>query len=160
MKNVKAMKSAKRLARSDEDKLVGLLPLTLGGETRAVKVLSIGESAAFRVKAAPFFGPLSELILKLRHSGETKGGVAQIEAAAEEGFVKLLPGLMPFLMGDGLTQLVELPFAYAPELEEFRAAASDEELIAAGSEVLGLVFPLFVKVLMAFPNIVGGGGSE
>lgn len=161
-------KSKKKKGGTKLDRAAGLIAITLGGETRSVKVLSIRDSLAFRqATAAPMFEPLAEIILKFRQSTEVEKAVADIgpgatakkkkEAvgkAGEKMIANILPKIMPWALGEGLSCLVELPYQYAPELEDLRDKATDTEEIVAGSVVLSLFLPLFMVLLMELPSII------
>lgn len=166
-------KSKKKKSGTKLDRAGGLIAITLGGETRSVAVLNVRESAGFRKAAAPLFEPLAEMVLKLQQSTAPANAVvaagpgltakekkAVAEKAAQKSSMRMLPKIMPWLMSEGLDRLVELPYQYAPELEDLRDKATDSEEIAAGSAVLGLVFPLFVTLLLALPTMLSGMGDD
>lgn len=174
---MKARKKNPKKKRTVVEELSGSFPLTIGGETHSVKELSIAESTEFRAAAGPLFEPIAEQVLRMSQSADKNKSVEEYlaalpkglskaereaaakkaeEKAAEAAALKFLPPMVPWLMSDGLSRLVELPFQYAPELEEFRADATDVELVRAGMEVLRLVFPLFVMVLLELPAMVEG----
>ena len=162
-----AKKKVVETEREEEEMLLGSLTLMVGGAPRVVRVLNIWESHAFRAKAAPLFEPIARLVLGAQRTATTRANEekgdgkdvpqARMEQFAEDSFTDSLPGLMPYLMGEGALAVAELPFLYAPELEEIRTKASDEELLDAGVEVLALLYPLFQKMLGLVPRLVTAG---
>ena len=103
--------------RDEEAIICKQIELTLAGVTHTVNVRSIRENRVLR-----------------RRVGEM--------LAATQG-----EDVIGSLLGVGADVLMELPALYAPELEEFCASASDEELIEAGKEVMTLILP-FVKATL------------
>lgn len=133
---------------SDEmSKLRGVFHVTLGGVEHEVRVKTIKETVDFRRTVGPLLVPFAEKIGPMRDRVAAGGN-------AEGAFLEALPGLLPYLIGECLDLLANLPEQYEPSLAEACAGASDEELIEAGTEVLAKVFPLLFGVVNAVPNLI------
>lgn len=129
------------------DKLLGVFRLTLAGEERTVAKKPIKDSYEFRRVAGHLFAPIAGKLIAAQ-------GKAKDESSAEAAFGEMLPDLIPFLLSDGLDKLISLPALYDPALKEAQDAASDDELIDAGVEVLALAFPLLQRMLGAVPRLI------
>ena len=105
------------MPRDEEAIVCKQIELTLGGEVHTVNVRSIRENRVLR-----------------RRVGEM--------LAATQG-----EDVIGSLLGVGADTLMDLPFLYAPELEQYSDLATDEELLEAGKQVMGLILP-FVKATL------------
>lgn len=105
------------MPRDEEAIVCRQIELVLNGQTHTVNVRSIRENRVLR-----------------RRVGEM--------LAATQG-----EDVIGSLLGVGADVLMELPVLYAPELEEACAAASDEELIEAGKQVMELILP-FIRATL------------
>ena len=106
----------------------------LGGQSYTLRALPIGRARVWR---AQLEGPFSELSRVLESAGE-------IELTSGGDIAQLVRTFSGTLIGS-MDLLLDLLFAYSPELAEDRERieeeAYDEEALAAFTEVLKLAYP-------------------
>jgi hypothetical protein len=131
--------------RSDEDVMLREFQVVLGGEEHTVTVKSIKESKEYRRILARVIRKLMVPLINLEDL--ERANMSELAGVALEA-----------ILVDGIDAFPELLAAYAPELNEQIESASDEEIIAAMSEVLEVTFPLVLDVgKLAFKLMSGSG---
>lgn len=140
--------------RSKIEKVLQTVTLKLAGETVSMPVKALRPMAEFR-------GKLGEMIADLIEDFFAKGGSFDMFIRTEGGemqrddIVKVIKVLAPIVMGKGFDHLLDLFYAYAPDLrEKYEHTASDAELVRAGLEVLSISLPLAVSIGIALKEYV------
>ena len=116
--------------RSAEEICRQVRAFTIGGERVEFREPSIAESIAARAKIGDLLG---------KWVGEAFDPDAPDDAMFER--------MLPLILGAGLATVAELPALYAEGVD--LSGASDQELVDAGLEVLGWLFPLIVSGIRA-----------
>ena len=112
--------------------------VTLAGQKRSFKVRSIGETHEFRRRVGELMGSLVKPLFDAYMKAE--GDTDKIDVQG------LFGTLFPLLLGDGVDALVDMLWLYAPELKEYEADATDDEVLDAALEVLEIAFPLVLQI--------------
>ncbi|KKK72089.1 hypothetical protein LCGC14_2907400, partial [marine sediment metagenome] len=101
-------------------------------------VKSIAPTHEFRRRLGEILGTLAAPLVDtwLESGGDLEG----IDKEA------LLRKMLPLLLCEGVDAFVDMLWLYAPELQEFEAGATPEEVLAAAMEVLDAAFPLVLLV--------------
>ncbi len=115
------------------------IEVTLGGETHAIKPLSIRANREWRKKAAPVLTAYSTL-----------GGLSSDEA---DSFLTS----MSRMLVDIPDQMTDLFFEYAVDLkrEEIEDAATEGELAVASQALFAVAFPLLQSLMGATGRVMG-----
>lgn len=117
------------MTRPSDAVLCRQLDLVLAGEPVTVDVKSIRDNRPLRQRVG---AALAEALASMYDAdGKTPDPGAAVARA------------MPVLLVDGIDLLLELPELYAPELKDKIDAASDEEVMRAGVQVLEVIFPFY-----------------
>jgi len=152
-----------RKAGSEEETCAQILRVRLGGEMRTARVRSIAENIEIRLALADMvadavgvFGEELTAAFENMRAGEKTA----LEDVGGADVLTMIQRAAPFLFGKGYDALIGLPFLYAPELQEFRDGASDDELLDAALEVAGIIFPLFLKIWQRIAKFIASRQSK
>ncbi len=144
--------------RNEMDKICQTFEVTLGGKQYTLPIKPILPMREFRKRIAEL---ARMLVGELAKNPETIAGIA---AAAQEKKETAAPGengkefenlfqafgpLLPVVISDGLDALIEMLWAYAPELREHETEANEEEIVGAAMEVLEIALPLVGRLVLA-----------
>ena len=139
---------------ADTQTVLQIREVTLAGQARSFKIKSIGETHEFRRRVGQLVGTFVKPLYDAYMEAEAKTrvqGKADAKAKPEDWVDKLdvqalSAQLLPLLLGEGVDALVDMLWTYAPELKEFEADATDDEILDAALEVLEIAFPLVLKI--------------
>jgi len=137
--------------RSEKQKVLQYFEVTLAGEKRRLRVKSILAMDEFRERVCDLLAELidnydSDIRAMVQRARDSESDEPLAELASALDPVEFLKKTAPFILGRGLHSLVELLWAYAPELRDESNEFSDDEIIEAALEVLSITFPLFLKI--------------
>lgn len=131
------------IERTEEDIIMQRAFVVLGGERREFRVRSIREASAFRRAIGGVIG-----------KALAQNPDVDIENISAIG-ATMIQRVIPILFSDGIDVLMEIPFLYAPELNQYQNESTEQEQIDAGMEVLTLAFPLVKAASAAAMQMVG-----
>jgi len=156
--------------------------VTIMGQPYELKMLPIDRDRAFRLALTRVVQDLIDVVMQyasapafvapMKEPGETDAEYsARFDAAKAEHADRdknrnktMLQALIPYIMGDGLEQCVDLLFLYSPDLKakesELRETAPSYELIAAAMEALNLAFPFVVAVTRGILKLAEKGKAS
>lgn len=130
------------------DVMLDRIPVTLGGQTRYLRRMPLGETRQWRERFGAFLAPLLEGALG-------SGAVIGTAAGAALDYGKVLRSVFPYLMGEGVDSLVEMVPLYDPAIAEAYGAAKDLERVEVAVRILEEMLPFVEKMLAIQARMMG-----
>ena len=112
--------------------------VTLAGQQRSFSIKSIKDTHEFRRRVGELMGSLVTPLFDTWSASDGKLENADLRVIFQQA--------LPILLADGVDSLIDMLWVYAPELKEFEADATDDEILDAALEVLEIAFPLVLKI--------------
>ena len=138
-------KKTSKPKRDEQDIILQQVRVVLAGEERTVAVKSLKDSKEFRRHLGKAMGNIGADILQALPEGVTDRAVStgKIPNADMAAIVRMAG---PLILGDGVDELIDLLWAYAPELREFETTSTDDEQIAAALAIMEAASPLLLRL--------------
>ncbi len=142
-------KSHEKKGRDANQVVLQQFEVTLAGKVHVVAEKSIKETTEFRRKVGEILADFADPFLADMEEGKADGTVTTGQ---------LIKRMLPTILADGVDGIIVLLWIYAPDLTEFEANATDDEILDAALVVLEVALPLVVKVGKSLIKILKRAG--